>query len=199
MSDAIFPALPGLTWNIQRTPVWSSINQRGVSLMETNVALASYPLYQITLTYAYLWSTAAKAQLQTLVGFFNARNGAADTFLYTMPDDSSVTAQQFGTGDGSTKGFQLVRTFGSFDEPVKDVNGTPSVYVGGVLKTAGTDYTLSATGKVTFTSAPANAAALTWTGSYYWRCRFMQDSTDFNKFLRDLYEAKKVEMVTAKQ
>ena len=31
----------------------------------------------------------------------------------------------------------------------------------------------SSTGMVTFVTAPAAAAALTWTGAFYWRCRFL--------------------------
>jgi hypothetical protein len=31
---------------------------------------------------------------------------------------------------------------------------------------------------VTFTSAPANTAVLTWSGKYYFRCRFKNDSLD---------------------
>jgi len=107
----------------------------------------------------------------------------------------------FGAGDGSTKVFQLSRAFGAggftFVEPVQNLNGAPSIYVGGVLKNAGTDYTISSTGLVTFSSAPANAVALTWTGGYYYRCRFLQDELDLSRFLQGLWEAKKVEFIGA--
>jgi hypothetical protein len=45
----------------------------------------------------------------------------------------------------------------------------------GVVQTNPANYSISATGLVTFTSRPG-AAALTWTGTYYWRVRFDQDT-----------------------
>jgi hypothetical protein len=38
-------------------------------------------------------------------------------------------------------------------------------------------------------------SALTWTGSYYYRCRFLQDTLEFNEFMNSLWEAKKVEFI----
>lgn len=57
-------------------------------------------------------------------------------------------------------------TLGDGFDPVYALSGSPSIYVAGVLKTVGTDYTLSTTGLVTFTVAPASGAALTWSGSF---------------------------------
>jgi hypothetical protein len=62
----------------------------------------------------------------------------------------------------------------------------------------GTDYTISASGVITFTAAPAAAAVLTWTGSYYWRVRFKQDATEFSQFMQKLWEARTVELITVK-
>jgi hypothetical protein len=51
---------------------------------------------------------------------------------------------------------------------------------------------------VTFVIAPASSAALTWSGTYYWRVRFLQDSSEFTNFMQQLYSAKKISFKTVK-
>ena len=53
-------------------------------------------------------------------------------------------------------------------------------------------------GRITFVSAPAVGAALTWSGQFYKRVRFARDETEFEEFLQDLWSAKKVELITVK-
>lgn len=197
MSDAVFPSLPGLKWNIKRANLWKTLKQESVSGKEMSVALMTYPNRRYSLAYEVL-RAGAEAELQTLEGFFNLRQGSHDTFLYSDPDDSAVTDQSFGTGDGSTTVFYLARTRGGFTEPVQALNGAPTIKVAGVTKATPADYSISATGVVTFTSAPANGAALTWTGSYYWRCKFLQDAAEFDQFLQDLWQLQRIEFRTVK-
>lgn len=197
MSDAVFPSLPGLKWNIKRANLWKTLKQESVSGKEMSVALMTYPNRRYSLAYEVL-RAGAEAELQTLEGFFNARQGSHDTFLYSDPDDNAVTDQSFGTGDGSTTVFYLARTRGGFTEPVQALNGAPTIKVAGATKAAPADYSISATGVVTFTSAPANGAALTWTGSYYWRCKFLQDMAEFDQFLQDLWQLQRLEFRTVK-
>jgi hypothetical protein len=45
---------------------------------------------------------------------------------------------------------------------------------------------------VTFTTAPASGAALTWSGYYAFLCRFDDDVLDFEQFMSKLWEAKQV-------
>ncbi len=61
------------------------------------------------------------------------------------------------------------------------------------------DYVISSTGQVVFTVAPASGAVLTWTGSYYWRCRFTHDIADFERFAANLWKFNRVEFITVKQ
>jgi uncharacterized protein (TIGR02217 family) len=159
----------------------------------------SYPLYTFKLSYEVLRDDVANNELKTLAGFFLARQGQYDSFLFTDPSDHAVTAQSFGTGDGTTTAFQLVRAYGGFSEPVQNVNGAPSIYVNGTLKTVTTHYTLSSTGLVTFTAGniPTSGQALTWTGSYYFRVRFTADMAEFSQFLQNLWELKQLEFVGA--
>lgn len=200
MSNSVFPTLAGIGWGYRRSPMFDTRIQKSVSGKELRTAYMAYPLWKYTLTYEVLRDDTVNNELKTLAGFFLARQGQYDSFLFTDPDDSSVTAQSFGTGDGTTTAFQLIRTYGGFAEPVQNVNGTPSIYVAGVLKTVTTHYTISSTGLVTFTAGniPTAGQALTWTGSYYQRCRFLMDAADFEKFMKQLWELKKVEFQTVK-
>jgi len=196
MSQAVYPVLPGLTYGVIKSPTFSTRVQTAVSGKELRAAFWATPIWYYTLVYEFLRNTAAFNELQTLLGFFNARQGKFDSFLLSDPDDNAVTAQLFGTGDGATTAFQLARSYGGFLEPVKDLNGTAAIYNAGVLQVVTTNYTISATGLVTFVTAPASGHALTWTGSYYWRCRFDLDSVDFNKFMATFWEVKQVNLVS---
>lgn len=195
MSQAVFPTLKGLEYPVARTAEWSNLRQVGTSGLDVTAALWSYPIWHWTLSFSWLSSAAAIADFQTLAGFFNLRQGQFDTFLYSDPDDYAVTAQGFGTGNGATTAFQLVRAFGSFVEPIFNVNGAPAIYNNGVLTTA---YTISQTGLVTFTSAPLSGYVLTWTGNYYFRCRFEKDSHDFSLLANQIYESKKLSFRSVK-
>ena len=42
---------------------------------------------------------------------------------------------------------------------------------------------------IDFTPAPGANVALTWSGTYYFRCRFQQDQQEFKEFMRQLWEA----------
>ncbi|MDI3260370.1 MAG: DUF2460 domain-containing protein, partial [Sinobacteraceae bacterium] len=53
-----------------------------------------------------------------------------------------------------------------------------------------------ADGVVTFSTAPASGHVLTWSGTYYYRCRFADDSEDFSQFLAQLYELKTLKLRT---
>lgn len=196
MSDAIYPTLPGLTWSFIRTPIWKTTIQTTQSGRELRAANMSYPVYKYTLTYDVLRSGAGFTELQTLIAFFNARSGSYDSFLFSDPDDGTVTGQLFGTGDGVTKAFQLVKAFGGYTEPVIAVNTITQVTVAGTATAA---YTVNNdTGILTFTTAPASGAALGWTGSFYYRCRFVADTYDFEKFMQNLWLLQKVDFQSVK-
>jgi uncharacterized protein (TIGR02217 family) len=191
MSNSVFPSLPGLSIVVSRFPRWKTKVQTAVSGHELRAAFMAHPKYTFRLSYEVL-RAGAEAELETIVGFFNARQGAYDNFLFTDADDNAVANQGFGTGDGATRSFQLTRSFGGHTEPVMNLNGAPTIKVGGVETSA---YTIDALGLVTFTVAPANGAALTWSGAYYYRCRFLDDWLDLERFLERLWQLKKVELV----
>lgn len=198
MSNAIFPTLPGLTWPINRKPMFNTNTQRALSGREVRLTYQLFPLYQYTLNLEFLRDTVAFPEVDTLVGFFLARQGSFDSWLFDDATDNTVTDMQFGAGDGTTTGFQLTRAFGAggntFAEPVQNVHVLTNIKKAGV---ATGQYSIDANGFVTFFTPPANAAVLTWSGTYYMRCRFLADSFDASQIYSNIWEAKKLEFIGA--
>jgi uncharacterized protein (TIGR02217 family) len=192
MSNAVFPSLPGLDWDVIKTPIFSTDVQTSVSGRETRNANWLYPKYKWQLTYNFL-RAGAQQELQTIIGFYNARQGQFDPFLFsdTFTPDNAVTGQEIATGDGATTVFQLVRTLGGFIEPVTAPNTVSNIYLNSAVTTA---YTVDpTTGLITFTTAPAAGAVITADFSYYWRVRFLADSYDFDYFLYQLWSLSQLE------
>ena len=193
MSNVLYPTLAGLTWDTTKTPLFSTGVQTAVDLSELRVSYSATPIYDVVLAYDLLRDDSTWNEFRTIFGFVLARYGSWDSFLYADPDDSIALLEPFGTGDGVTTAFQLKRAMGAFTEPVKNIAAAPSIYKAAVLQSTG--YSISATGLVTFGAAPANGAALTWSGTYYLRCRFDVENTPFalNQFMRRMWELKQVE------
>ena len=184
MSDLVFPALPGLGWNIVRTPTWATRTQVSVSGRETRQADWTYPRYSWELSFDFLRSAPALGELQTLVGFINQLRGGFDTFLYSDADDNAVTGQLLGIGDGNTVAFPLIRTFGDFIEPVLRVEAVQAVAVAGVAASVTVNYDsgTESGSSLTFATPPVAGSQITASFTYYWRCRFSEDTTEFTKF-----------------
>lgn len=211
MSNSALPLMPGLTWPMVKQPSFNTKVQRAVSGKEYRAAFMQYPLYTFTLSYSVLRDGllpdgVTYAELATLAGFYLARQGSFDSFLYTDPSDNLVTAQQFGTGDGVTTLFPLKRTYGAggftADDLVQNVNAITGIYDNGtpVVQGAGPGkYTIDSSGNVTFGTAPVAAHVLTWTGAYYYRCRFVRDSVDFSGFGNKLWDLKQLQFVGSPQ
>lgn len=198
MSSAVYPTLASLGFDVLVEPYFKTLIQESASGKELRVSSWSAPRRKYTLTYEFLRDDVTNNELRKLISFFNARGGSLDSFLFVDPDDNTVAAQQIGIGDNVTTVFQLVRTFGAagYVEPVSAPNVVSHVYQNGV-DTGGWSVD-STTGLVTFTTAPPNLVVLTADFTFYWRCRFLNDTQQVNKFAAGLWGAKKVEFVTIK-
>lgn len=194
----VFPTLIGAKYPIPRKVNWNANKQRALSGKNARTSNYTYPTYTWQIDVSVLRTAAAFTELQQLIGFINSLAGAVGLFGYTDPDDNAVTNQVFAVGDGSTLGpFQLVRAFGNFDEPVFLLNGNPSIEVAG---TPSSNWTVDGYGRVTFTAgnAPASGAQISWSGSFYWPCRFDGDSSDITLFQSGIYQAKKLSFTSEK-
>ena len=196
MSDAVFPALPGLAWGVVKRPLWKTVVHESANGAEARLGYYTLPRWRWTLTYEFLRAGAPAQEFEQLVGFFNARRGRFDSFLYEDPTDNAVADHLFGIGDGTRTVFPLTRTLGGFTEPVPGVvYPTVSVFVAGVNVAVGGT---APAGGVTFSAPPAAGAELRWTGSYRWRVRFDQDAADFTAFARAFWELKQLTLVSVR-
>ena len=218
MSSQVFPStLKGFDIKWVRTPVFATMIQAAASGKELRGTFQSFPRYRFTTQLNFARqagysSNTPSDEAGTLTRFFMAHLGEWDSFLLVDNYGSSVTAMPFGTGDGVKVAFQLQKydpgtwggpatnfwpASGSGFEPIFELNGAPSIYINGVLKTAGTDYTIT-NGLVTFTVAPGNPLPLTWTGSFYRRCRFDMDELEMERIVAGAWDGKTIKLITTK-
>ena len=198
MGNAIFPTFPGLKWGRKKTAVWSTGTQKSASGREFRTAYYTYPQWRFSLSFEVLRTKASVNELEQLAGFFNARKGSFESFLYEDPTDNAVTDQAIGnTVQGVTR-YQLVRSMGGFIEPVLAVKERPAVKVGGVSLTYGRDYTVTDKGVLVFNTPQTPGRPITWTGGFYFRVRFTSDTIDFENVLGSLWAAKKIEFTSVK-
>lgn len=192
MSNALLPELAGQTWPRQKTPRFKTQVQASDSMRTWRVGRALYPQYAIKISYSYLSQT----DLTNMMGFFKARRGRLDSFLFDDRDDRQVsTAQAIGTGNGVNRSFQLVRSLGGFIEPVCGPINAATVRVNGVATTA---YTLDDYGLLSLTTAPPVGHVVDWVGLYYWRVHFAKDEQQYDEFMRQFWELKSLELETVK-
>lgn len=197
MSNAIFPAgsFPGLAWPRVRTPVFKTDVQTSDNGRAWRAGRALYPTYKIRLAFNYI----SHADYKTLSAFFKARHGRGDTFLFDDRDDRAITSfQTLGTGDGTTAGFQLLRSLDGFIEPVGPLNTsavTPTVRVNG---TPTVDYTVDDYGWLTLTTPAPAGHVVDWKGEYYWRVAFARDEHEYTEFMREFWELRTCELETVK-
>src|ERR1039458_2287752 len=107
MSPPLFIPPPGLTYSVLRTPRWKTFHQEAISGKDSPLAAWSYPRWQWSLTFDYLFSDATLQQ-QYVATFYNQMSGSVGTFQYADPDDYSATLQTFAIGDGTTTAFQVL-------------------------------------------------------------------------------------------
>lgn len=201
MSALVYPAsLPGLTFDNTRSPNYNTGVQPALSGKESRLAYQLYPIMEFELQYEFLTGASqTSSDIRALLGLFMAMKAQADTFVFNDPEFNTVAAMNFGTGDAVTAVFQLTATYQNTGGPggpeiIQNLNGAPQIFVSGTLQTLGTAYTLGATGIVTFLGGhiPAAAAPITWTGSFFYRCRFTDDSMKVSQFVNKFWENKQV-------
>ena len=202
----IFPALPGLAWSVTKSPTFQTRIQRAVSGRELRALDYPYPLWQFTLVFDFLRDNPAAGfdELRTLMGFFMLCQGAFGTFLFQDPSDDRVSGQQIGTGDTLKTVFQLQRTMGKtlpgggFLEPIVAPNVVGAVYFNGIVQDPAGYSVDSMTGLVTFNTAPGSGLIITADYSYYFRCRFVDDSYAFENFMFRLWQLKKLTFISVR-
>jgi uncharacterized protein (TIGR02217 family) len=159
-------------------------------------------MWQFNLSYELLREKGSYNELRQLLGLYLQMKGPFDTFLYNDSSDNNANNSSIGTGDGNTKTFQLLRTFGANGFTLIEIcteiaANTTSLYANNNAISAN-NYTVGlTTGIVTFgnNSAPANGAVLTATFQYRYRVRFLDDEFNVSQFMSRLWEAKEVSFI----
>ncbi len=207
MADVgVFPPLPGLAWSVTKTPTFQTRIQRAVSGRELRALDYPYPLWQFTLVFDLLRDNPAAGydELRTLMGFFMLCQGAFGTFLFRDPSDDQVTGQQIGVGNASATVFQLQRAMGAtlpgggFLEPILAPNLVSTVYLDGITQSPASYSVDPNTGLVTFATPPGSGLVITADYSYYFRCRFVDDSYAFENFMFRLWQLKKLTFISVR-
>jgi uncharacterized protein (TIGR02217 family) len=178
MAYPIMPTMPlSMASGLKKSPNFNTVKQKAAAGLTSAIALKPYPTWDFEFGLDHITGreSLASSVVAQFFGTYMATAGGAGLFLFTDPQDNTATGAQFGTGNGSTTTFQLSRNIYGFVDVIQNLNGSASIYVGGALTTPAS---ISATGVVTFTSAPANNAVLTWTGNFYYLCRFAEDTVD---------------------
>jgi hypothetical protein len=194
-----YPEMSPLTpWSLvkggfRKTPCFNSLVQETAAGPGTSsIALMAYPTwdFEVDLSLVGGGESVQYSVFQAFLGTFIATCGGGAFFLFTDPNDSSVddtglttpqsamlnvtegAATPMGqTGDGTSTQFQLARLIGAGVDVLQNVCNVV-VFVDG----AAVSFTIDDTGIVTFASAPANNAKLTWSGAFKYLCQFTDDT-----------------------
>lgn len=210
MSNELFPELPGLEWDMVKTPTFNTKIMTSVNGRELRASYQAVPKYEISLSYAFLRENKGRTELQQLEGFFLERRGAFDSFLYKMPDDNEFSCNYLG--DGSTTTFQLYKTMhnsklplgntkeqitGEVDPNMWNQTTTKTMWDSNVSKPMWNNATAQVTtdGKYILSEPLDVGVGITVSGTFYYRCRFKDDEQQFVNFMHKLWKAGKVELV----
>jgi uncharacterized protein (TIGR02217 family) len=148
------------------------------------------------------------AELEALLSFFRARRGPAAAFRFRDPYDNSssgmtgipaVTDQAIGTGDGSTDGFALVKTYGTGEQRriTRPVAGSVRVALDGAELATG--WTLEDQGVVRFDVPPASGAAVTAGFLFDVPVRFANDQIEVSRSTFLAGEAPSVPLIEVRE
>ncbi len=177
----------GIERGAQFGPAWRNVIQEAISGNEQRFAQWTQCRAVGDLSYGLLTSNDPAGDFYAILAMYRAHFGSLYPFRFRDWSDYTATDAQFGEGDGVTVAFQLSKTYDPsailLNTPgsllyVRDITllaSVPVIKVDGVTKTVVTDYNISSTGLVTFTSAPANDKPLTWTGEFDVPVRFDTD------------------------
>jgi hypothetical protein len=219
MSNALFPQLAGLSWGVKRTPNFKTLLQEAANGYAVRVPLLQDPLWDFELDYEFLRDTvmSGATELQRLVAFFLARQGAFDSFLLDLQALTQSAADSSVMGASVTPDVNLcIPLVTPWGETVYELNGTPVLYLNGSALTSGSDYivytaaqtatgTLNANGiayrgcVAQLTNTPSSGSIFTLDLAWYYRVRFAQDAQEFEAFSFLLYQAQNVKLKSARE
>ena len=195
-----FPVLTQLGWGVSRTPNFNTLISSHVSGKEIRSPRAVYPQWEFEFTFEGLRSDGAET-LQQMVSFFQSMKGRGNRFVYSDPDNNTATTQFLGDGTGFRRGFTFVRSVGNnYEEPIGAINSVSAVHIdGGLVDPADYEVRYNDTWpQVLFESAPAEGTVITATFSYFFVCRFSNDSQTFEEFMKNFHRYQSCKIISVK-
>ncbi|TPT21369.1 DUF2460 domain-containing protein [Acinetobacter baumannii] len=206
MSDVLFPELPGLEWDLTKTPMFNTKIMQSVNGRELRASYQAVPKYQISMSFAFLRESKGRNELQQLEGFFLERRGSFDSFLFKMPEDNEF--QCTFVGDGVQTSFQLYKQINTTQIPLQHTQAEqsedPLMWSENASKPMWSDpesqmwllqFGITTNGLLQMPIPLAAGESITISGTYYYRCRFADDEQHYTNFMSKLWKAGKVEMV----
>ena len=206
MSDVLFPELPGLEWDLTKTPTFNTKIMTSVNGRELRASYQAVPKYEISISFAFLRESKGRNELQQLESFFLERRGAFDSFLLKMPEDNGFNCTF--AGDGSATNFQLYKQMHTAQIPVSHtaeyVTQDPPMWNEDLDQPMWTDpsdqmwetqYGITKNGRLILPVPLADGDTLSVQGTFYYRCRFADDEQQYTNFMHKLWKANKVEMI----
>lgn len=206
MSDVLFPELPGLDWDLTKTPMFNTKIMQSVNGRELRASYQAVPKYQISMSFAFLRESKGRKELQQLEGFFLERRGSFDSFLFKMPEDNEF--QCTFIGDGVQTSFQLYKQINTTQIPLQHTQAEqsedPLMWSENASKPMWSDpesqmwllqFGITTNGLLQMPIPLAAGESITISGTYYYRCRFADDEQQYTNFMSKLWKAGKVEMV----
>lgn len=210
MSDVLFPELPGLEWELSKTPIFNTKVMTSVNGRELRASYQAIPKYEISMSFAFLREKNGRNELQQLESFFLERRGAFDSFLFKMPDDYEFNCTF--QGDGTTTSYQLYKQMHTSVIPLAHTKAETIFDVDPTfwneddnqqfwsdndddLFWDDTTAIISKDGKITLSKPIDEGFKFEVDGTYYYRCRFADDEQQFTNFMHKLWNAKRVDLV----
>lgn len=177
------------TSNNDRIGVWQAIGDgifanapfiMGADVLSTTAAVLRFQIN---------WNTAAGAYINSSVFTTTAPTGTRQRI---------TTAMTSPAGAAKADVFVTIEANPSLSAAQLNLDAVKLEY--GLAATAYTDRraAVSPGGVATFLTAPTAGSTLTWSGQYYRRCRFLRGEMEFREFMRDYWEAKRVELISIK-
>ena len=198
----IMPSLPiSMAKGLKKIPNYNTVLQKNAAGRgNSSISLMPYPTWDFEFDLDRIQGneSSAASTLAAFLGTFMACNGQANLFLFTDPQDNRVSYTNSGMldvtpgsatpmssqGNGVSTQFQLARSIGGLAwDIIQNLNGSITVQVNGSTVIPAS---ISSKGVVTFTTAPGTAspytpATLTWSGAFYYACRFAEDTVDMTR------------------
>lgn len=199
----IYPVLPSLSalgWNVTRTPSFNTLVSRHASGKEVRSPQAVFPRWEYQLTFEGLKSDST-ATFQQMFSFFQSMKGRGNKFIYSDPESNQERGQFLGVGDGYNRVFTLVRSVGAYyEEPVGFPGAVTAVYANGVAQSSSL-WSVSYNQQypsILFTNSPAAGVTITADFTYYFVCRFSDDTQSFEEFAKNFHNLRTLTFRTVK-